>query len=359
MASSRDHAVLEPRASLTLDDYVVSAAWAPDGSALAVVGGEGRVFRIALDGLDRRGTRLNAVAAGSHAIGGLAAAWSPAGDAFATSGQDNSVVIRDALSGAARATFRPGMAWSEHLAYSPDGAQLAVASGKGLSLWSRDGTLLQRFAAQTGSIAALAWDRAGRELGAALNGGMLIARSAGNGKGADTAEGFVTRQLKWPGQCLTVAWSPNGRVLASGVGDGSVHFWYLGTARDSQMRGYPGRVNLTSWSGNSRYLATNAANDVVAWDFGGRGPEGSKPIVLRGHTEAIDCLAFQPGGSYLVSAGRDWRLSLWLPGKAGMALDAHLTDAEASCLCWSPDGNYVAVGERKGKLTVFALSRSG
>ena len=33
---------LEPRASLSFDDYVTDCAWSPDGTRLAVAGGEGR-----------------------------------------------------------------------------------------------------------------------------------------------------------------------------------------------------------------------------------------------------------------------------------------------------------------------------
>jgi WD40 repeat protein len=358
----RASALLDPRASVTLDDYVVAAAWSADGGRLAAIGGEGRVFLLdatgvlaARPGRDGKiaagGAGLIARQVGEHAVGGLTVVASPKGNLFASSGQDNSVVLRDAESGSTRATLRPGRAWSEQLAFAPDGATLAIASGKALSLWSSDGTLVHPFEPHPSTLTAVAWDAAGRELGVATQGGLHFHRR--------DAGGFVARRYEWAGHCLTLALSPNGRIAASGLADGSVHFWYLGTGRDSQMRGYPGRVAQTSWSGNSRYLATPAANDVVVWDFGGRGPEGSKPIVLRGHTEAIECLAFQPGGAYLVSAGRDWRLSLWSPGRAEVALDAHLTDAEASCLAWSPDGNYVAVGERKGKLTLFALARTG
>ena len=137
--------------------------------------------------------------------------------------------------------------------------------------------------------------------------------------------------------------------------DGSLHFWYLSSARDSQMRGYPSKVNLTSWSSDSRWLASNAGNEVVCWDFGGKGPEGTRPAQLSGHTDRVECLAFQSVGPYLASAGRDWRLTLWQPGKAKQALDAHLTDSEPSCLRWSPDGRHLAVGERKGKLSVFEV----
>jgi WD40 repeat protein len=165
------------------------------------------------------------------------------------------------------------------------------------------------------------------------------------------------RSFDWPAACLTTAFSPNGRVIVTGTQDGSVHFWYLASGKDSQMRGYPAKVADTVWTHDSRYLATIAGEALVVWDFGGKGPEGSRPIQLNGHTERIECLAAQPGGNHLVTGGRDWRLSLWSPGKYPQALDAHLTDSEPSRIVWSPDGRHVAVGERKGKLAVYELVR--
>jgi WD40 repeat protein len=167
------------------------------------------------------------------------------------------------------------------------------------------------------------------------------------------------RKYSWPAACLTATYSPNGKVLASGMQDGTVHFWMLTTGKDSQMRGYGSKVTLTEWSANSRYLATAAGAEVVVWDFGGKGPEGSAPLELSGHTERITHLAFQPDGPWLVSAGRDWRLTLWQPGKEKQAVDAHLTGGEITAVKWSPDGRRLAVGEAKGRLTIYELqSRS-
>lgn len=336
-------ALLEPRASVTLDDYVADLAWSPDGSRLAVAGGEGKVYLVSRGAAAQLDTRI----LGDHGLGALAVAWQPGGEVVASSGQDNAIALWDAAQGTELRRLRPAMAWTEHLAWSPDGQRLASAAGKVLSLWSMQGELQHRFDAHAGAIAALAWDRPGRDLAAATNGALVIHRIE--------APQPVTRQYKWPASCQTASFSPNGRVIASGMQDGALHFWYLSSGKDSQMRGYPGKVHLTGWSGDSRWLASNAGNEIVCWDFSGKGPEGSKPVQLSGHTDRVECLAFQPGGPYLVSAGRDWRLSLWLPGKAKQALDAHLTDSEPSSVRWSPDGRHVAVGERKGKLTVFEL----
>lgn len=339
-------AILEPRAHATLDDYVADLAWSGDGTRLAIAGGEGRVFLAQYEaGAGRSALAVRQL--GEHMMGALAVAWRPKSDEFATSGQDNAIAFWDGASGTERRRIRPSMAWTEALAWSPDGAQLASAAGKQLTLWTPAGEPLHKFEPHAGSIAAIGWDKPGRDLAAATNGAMVIHRNE--------PPRYGTRHYKWPAGCLTVSFSPNGRVIATGMQDGSLHFWYLSSGKDSQMRGYPGKVNLTSWSGDSRWLASNAGNEIVCWDFSGKGPEGSSPLQFSGHTDRVECLAFQPGGPLLVSAGRDWRLTLWHPGKAKQALDAHLTDAEPSSLRWSPDGRHVAVGERKGKLTIYEV----
>ena len=335
-------ATLNERASLTLDAYIVDISWSPDSRAFAVAGGEGAVALVE----DVAG-KLQSRVLGEHGMGAITVAWQPGGKVIASSGQDSAVVLWDSASGSALKRLRPGTAWTEHLAFSPDGKRLAAATGKVLSLWDAAGEKAHQFEPLAGTIAAIAWDKPGRDLAAATQGAVVVHRIEGTQ--------FTQRKHAWPAACLTVAYSPNGKVLASGMQDGTVHFWMLATNKDSQMRGYPSKVTLTEWSSNGRYLATAAGNDIVAWDFGGKGPEGSQPVELRGHTERITHLAFQPNGPWLVSAGKDWRISLWQPGKAPQVVDAHLTGGEVTALRWSPDGQRVAVGEAKGRVTVYEL----
>jgi WD40 repeat protein len=330
------------RTSVKPDAYIVDVAWARDGKTMAVAGGEGAVALV--DGVaDKPQVRV----LGEHGMGTIAVAWRPGTQSFASSGQDGAVVLWNIADPAASKRLRPGTGWTEHIAYSPDGKLLATATGKVLSLWNGAGELVHKYEPLPATIAALAWDKPGRDLAAATQGAVCVHRIE--------PPQFTIRKYTWPAACLTAAYSPNGRVLASGTQDGTVHFWTLATGKDSQMRGYASKVTLTEWSANSRFLGTLSGNEVIVWDFGGKGPEGTPPLQLTGHTERVTHLAFHPTGPQLVSAGRDWRVTLWQPGKTTQAVDAHLTGGEVTALRWSPDGKRLAVGESKGRLTLYDL----
>lgn len=338
---------LEPRATAVIDDYVAGCAWSPDGKSIAVAGGEGKVALARLDG-----PQLSLDVLGEHLLGTLAVAWRPRGRSFATAGQDGAVVLWDGDTGKQLKRWKPAPSPTQALAYSPGGELLATAAGKSVTLWTPEGEKVHAFAPAVSTAVALAFDKPGSDLGVALNGEIAVHRIEPS---SHRAGRYETRRYKWPAACLTVNFSGNGRFLASGMADGTLHFWNRSTGKDSQMRGYDGKLELVAWSDNARYLASCAGNEIVLWDFGGKGPEGTRPVVLNGHTDRVDSFAWQPGGEHLVSGGRDWRIALWRPNKAREAIDVQVADSEVSLVRWSPDGRFLAVGEKKGRLTVFEL----
>lgn len=335
-------AILDPLQTTKVDDFVNALAWSPDSQSIAVAGGEGKVYL-----LTRDDNRLDTKEVGEHLLGAIAIQWQPAGSIFASTGQDGLIQIFDEKHpDQSPIRIRPSRQAGSALTWSADGDSLAYAAGKSLFVCDRaTGTAKLINESQT-SLSSLAYDKSGQSLAASRNGGVDVYRS-------DKA--YACRHYPWASPCLTVVFSPNGKFLVTGTQDGAVHFWYLATGKDSQMRGYPDKVEILSWRHDSRLLATSAAEQLVIWDFGGRGPEGSRPLQLKSHTDQIQACAFQPSGPYLASIGRDWRLSLWQPGKFDIDLDAHMTAALPTSLAWSPDGRFLAVGTRAGDVAIYGL----
>ncbi len=340
MTAKQAPARLDALWTVDIGDFPTALAWLPDGSQLAVGAASGEVSLLAAAGGARR-------VIGRHENGVLAVAVRGDGARLASAGQDREIAQWRLPDGEPLHRSAPRKAWVEHLAYQPGGRLLASSAGRAVELWSETGECLHRLEDHGGVVAAIAWDGA-RRLGAAAFGGLWL-HSIGPGD-------YSTELLPWKGAPLTLAWSPNGKVIACGMQDASVHFWRRPGGHHSQMSGYATKVREASWSANSRWLATGGGQSVVLWDFGGKGPEGTRPVQLEGHTDRITALAFQREGGHLVSGGRDWRLSLWRPAGSTQALDAHLLGAPLCALAWSPDSRRLAAASDNGEIALYALA---
>ncbi|MEJ0099786.1 MAG: hypothetical protein WDO12_08615 [Pseudomonadota bacterium] len=102
-------------AAVAIEDFPVAVAWTPDGSALTVGGGEGRLYLLRADGSP-------AHQFGEHAPGVLQLAWQPKGTWLASSGQDGSVQVWSALDAdPATRTLHRAARWPAGLAWRGDG----------------------------------------------------------------------------------------------------------------------------------------------------------------------------------------------------------------------------------------------
>lgn len=333
--------MLDPVWAKDLGDYPAGLTWLRDRASLAVANGGGEI--VLVEAADGTITSL-----GAHAHGAIAVAARADGAVFVSAGQDGTIGWWDAREMREIRRGEGGAGWIEHVAFQPGGRLLASAAGKRLRLWSADGELLHEYPAQPSAIAAIAWAPNGARIATGGFGGVWLHDVEGKSR--------ETTALPWKGAVLTLAWSPNGKVIAGGMQEGAVHFWRL-SGGHSQMQGYPGKVRETRWSANSRHLATGAGASIVIWDFSGKGPEGTKPIQLEGHTDRVTVLAYQATGGHLASGGMDWRLSLWRPAQRALAVDAHLLGAPPCALAWSPDGARLAVASEDGELGLYALAR--
>jgi WD40 repeat protein len=167
------------------------------------------------------------------------------------------------------------------------------------------------------------------------------------------------KTFPWKGAPLVVRISADDKWIATGNQDSSLHCWKISNGSDLQMTGFETKVQHIAWNESSRYLA-NASFDVISlWDFSGKGPKGSRPIELTGHTGRIVGIGYlKTAPEILVSAATDGAVCLWRPTAKGRSLiarnDTHLA---LSALAISPQSSTVAVGTEDGE--VFLLDVAG
>ena len=319
----------------SLDDYVIDAKWSPDGKIIAAAAVSGPVACVDAEGGSPRWS-IHA-----HGFGTTEVTWHPGLEMLTSAGQDGTIRHWDPENGAELASMEGGDSWVEHVAWNPNGKQLATAAGRKLRLWDPTGRLLREFDQHDSTIADIAWEPGS---------GDLVSGSYGALKFWNVSSDKPVRVFEWRGSILTIACSPDGKYIATGDQDSTVHFWIVKTGKDLQMWGYPTKVRELSWNARGTMLATGGGPTVAVWNCAGRGPEGREPILLDVHEGVVSALAFHPKLNLLASADETGHLAFWEPGGYDEPLEQLVVDGAVSVLQWSPDGDSLLLGTETGAI---------
>lgn len=326
---------------IDLAEHVVAVSWSRDRESLVAGTIDGSM---AIVDVPRGRVRERWQA---HKFGLASLEISPDGQRIVTCGQDGMVCIWNASDGALLAGYALPNSWGTRASYSPSGQFVAVAAGKHLIILSPDGTIVREMGEQPHSISDLAWTRfplTGEEtLAIATYGGVKLFRPGS----------WKAKSFEWKGSSLVLAWSPNGKYVATGDQDCTVHFWIARKGEDLMMSGYAIKVKQLSWSSDSRYLATGGGDMVTVWDCAGKGPAGSAPISLEGHENKIGAIAFRHAGYLLASGDDDGRVILWSLDDDATRSSIELGSA-VSAMAWAYDDELLAIGTANG--TVCCVS---
>lgn len=150
---------------------------------------------------------------------------------------------------------------------------------------------------------------------------------------------FQVETIRPRSEIYSVAWSPDGQRLALGTGHGEVRLYEMPGLRLTRiLPGHSGAVSAIAWSCDGRWLAS------VSFDKTGRiwGRDGTPGPVLRGHGDAAHAVAWSPTGGWVATGANDGTTRLWRPdGTPGLVLGA---EGSVVVLAWGPKGDQLAYG---------------
>jgi WD40 repeat protein len=164
------------------------------------------------------------------------------------------------------------LAWAASLAFSPDGKHIVTAASRGVHLWDTStGKLVRDLKGHTNGVEAVAWSDDGRWIASGSRDGTVRVWDAKAGK---VAHVFPIGK----GWAEQLVFAPASRLLAASCRDGTLRVWEPAAGKERH------------WFKDQQMAAAAFSPDgsVLVWSSGGGGelrvwaPEGkSPPRVLR------------------------------------------------------------------------------
>jgi WD40 repeat protein len=236
------------------------------------------------------------------------------------------------------------------LAVAPDGKRVATAAQSGdLSLWDLGtGEVVRRFPASPLDVMTLAFSPDGRLLLTGCNDGKENKLQLWDVEAA--REIRVLREDQAPIYCL--AFLPDGRALSGGK-DAVIRLWDVKAGRElRRLEGHTDTVtSLTVSPDGSSALSSSWDHTIRLWDL----ESGRELRRFQGHSDAVRSARFTPDGRRVLSASHDGTVRLW-DVRTGQELRRFEWAREQFAgAAISPDGKRVLAGTMDGTLRLWRL----
>ena len=280
-----------------------------------------------------------------------AVAFSPDGKTLASGLRDGTVKLWNVKTGENIYTYRGG---GYAVAFSPDGKTLAAQSWNNIKLWevaTRKSTSTIAGRGRVLNRQALVFSPDSQVLAWGTGDQVKLRKHA-----TKSLFGFMDRNTitlkRHADEVCSVAFSPDGKVLASSVRVGTVKLWDTETSANIEtLRGAGGPV---VFSPDRKMLAScGNVQEIKLWNL----ETGEAITTLRGNAGAVFDLTFSPDGTTLVSGNGFGTIKFWdvATGENIATLKGHT--GIVFSVDFSSDGTILASGSQDGTVLLWDSKR--
>lgn len=151
-----------------------------------------------------------------------------------------------------------------------------------------------------------------------------------------------------------VIWSLDGKYVISASDDKTVHKWQATTGHNLLVyRGHADMVRCVTYLSNSELIVSGGAGKVALVSGAVR---GQHILSYNGHKSGINALTCSPNESYIASASDDGTIQIWdvTSGRTLFSYSGHTgVWVWIKAVAWSPDGSSIASGDINGNVHIW------
>jgi RNA polymerase sigma factor (sigma-70 family) len=302
---------------------------------------------------------------------GRRVAWSPDGKTLVVAtiheglfggGKGSAVTVWDVDKGQVKKTLaestEPGLAF-QHVVFSRDGKTIAATVSEDIGqdtvkLWDAKTLALKKTLGGDAHLACVALSPDGKLVAAGDVGKKTVMLW-------NAATGTLERTLKTgEAQPWSVAFSPDSKVLVVGGQkddhSGQVQLWDAQTWTLKHVWKRDKFVHAVAFSPDGRMVASSDGGAIIqVWGV----EKGEEIVALKGHRGGQRTVAFSPDSKLVAAGGPDGRVRLWEVQTGKLKETKGMHEAEIHAIAFSPDGKTLASASQDQTVRLWPIDHSG
>jgi WD40 repeat protein len=199
-----------------------------------------------------------------------------------------------------------------------------------------------------GSVSSVAFSPDGKTVASGSLDDTIKMWNVATGQEINTLKGY-----SYP--VISVAFSPDGKTLASGGWDDTIKIWHVATGQEiNTLKGHSSSDNSVAFSPDGKTLASGGLRDktIKIWNVA----TGQEIRTLKGHSDMVWSVAFSPDGKTVASGSSDKTIKIWNVATGQQITTLKGDSNQVYSVAFTPDGKTLASGGWDGTIKIWNVA---